>query len=389
MRRNAYAIVGCTMLLLAIGLGAVFSGSYPLASCLDRCNNDAFYFVKRQAIWAAVGVVGMLIASRLDHIHCRRLSWPLLIVSAVLLVLCFVPGIGVRINGSNRWVRFGPVTFQPSELAKLAVIIFLADYLDRWRWVVKQIQWRRLVRRELKSSDLNWGFLLPMGVVTVIGALIFCEVDVGGAALVVLVAGVMLFIGGVPSWLLLFVYGGVATAAGVFVMNNPVRAERVWRYIEQLLRGVLLDPQHQQGFWAFVRGGWFGVGPGCGIAQHFYLPLAFSDFIAPVIGEEFGFMGMLLLLAAFATFISAGAAASWRARDGFCRLLGMGIVVLIGFQALINLGVAVALLPTKGMPLPFISYGGSNLVVLLIGVGLLIGIANRAGISESKYSIEG
>lgn len=377
MKKSVVAILVCVLFLLSFGLVMLYSASYPFALRSAQYNHDPLWFLNRQLLWIGIGIVAMLVTAGVDYARWRKFAWLLWIVATVLCALVLVPGIGKMVNGSRRWLQFGSI--QPSELGKIAVILLLAHYLDRWQRNVQEVRAKRFFLFRQSLADLGRGSIVPMLIMGVVAGLVVLETDAGTSALIALVGLCVMFIGGVRWWLL-----GPAYAAGGglflwFLVFDPVRGKRIrdfydfWNHIQDTCY------QQWQGMLAFGCGGITGVGLGQSRTKEHYLPYASSDFIGPICGEELGLVGMAVLLAAFVVLIAVGIHVSTRARELYGCLLGMGIVSLIGCQALINLAVVTSLMPNKGLPLPFVSYGGSNLCVMLACVGLLLSVARHAG----------
>ena len=381
MKKSVVAILVCVLFLLSFGLVMLYSASYPFALRSSQYNYNPLWFLNRQLTWIGIGLVAMLVTAAVDYNRWRKFAWLLWIVAVVLCALVLVPGIGKMINGSRRWLQFGSI--QPSELGKVAVILLLAHYLDRWQRNVREVRAKKcfLFRQDL--ADLGRGFVMPMLIMGVVVSLVVLETDAGTSALIALVALCVMFLGGVRWWLLWPTFAAGGGLFAWFLVFDPVRGKRIrdfydfWNHIQDTCY------QQWQGMLAFGCGGVTGVGLGQSRTKEHYLPYASSDFIGPICGEELGLIGMAALLIAFVVLIGVGVYVSTRARELYGCLLGMGIVALIGFQALINLAVVTALMPNKGLPLPFISYGGSNLCVMLACVGLLLSVARHAGAPEA------
>ncbi|MBI5819051.1 MAG: FtsW/RodA/SpoVE family cell cycle protein [Verrucomicrobia bacterium] len=375
MKKSFAAILVSVLFLLGLGLVMLYSASYPYAQKASLCQGDLYWFVKRQIIWGVIGLVGLLIATKLDYNLWVKVAWVFWITAFIMLVLVLVPGFGMKINGARRWLKPG---FQPSELGKVAVIFTLAWCLDRWRVSIQNIRFWDCIRFKQKFSDFAKGFFLPMGVTGMIVLPIMCETDVGTSVLIGVVGLCMMLLGGVRWWLVLPTYGVAGLVVFEYLCHDPVRWKRI--------TDIGMDIQQMQAKAAFALGGIKGVGLGLSRVKEHYLPLAFSDFIAPIIGEELGLGWMIAMLLAFMILIAAGVYASSRAREHAGYLMGMGLITLIGLQALINLAVVTSCMPNKGMPLPFISYGGTDLCVLLVCVGVLLSIARHADTSEPALS---
>ncbi len=358
-RHSIYFVLSGVCLLICIGLVMLFStGAFARDS-----HGDIYYFVKRQAIWLGVGVAACIVAASIDY-HFWERTWKYFFgLAVVLLVLCFVPPLGMRINGSWRWLNFGVMTFQPSELGKIASIFFLAWWFTKFE-----------KRGKTFWGNLLYFFVFPGMVVSVLLGLIACEVDLGTTALIGLVMFATMFLVGTSLWLLVPLValgvGGVLFVA----INIPQRAGRLLAFLNLEEYRLTEGLQQWQGLIALGSGGIGGLGLGEGRQKMSYLPYAHTDFIFPMIGEELGMICTLLVVMSFLALFLAGSSVAANAKDRFGALLSFAIVMTITVQALINLLVTTALLPNKGMPLPFISYGGSNLVVCLFMVGILINV---------------
>ncbi len=356
MHRHAiYFVLGSVLLLISIGIVMLFSTS----AFAHDSRGDMLYFGKRQAVWLVVAGAVCVFAALVDY-HWWQKTWYVWFAGAVvLLILCFVPPIGMKINGSWRWLNLGFMAFQPSEVAKIAVIFFLA-----W-WFTKHQE---------KSKGLLSGFVYPGLVVAVPLLLIGMEVDLGTTALIgAVMFGIMFVAGTSMIWLVPLVVLGLAGVLFV-AMNIEQRAGRLVAFMEPEKYRLEEGLQQWQALIAFGSGGVEGLGLGEGRQKMLYLPYAHTDFIFPMIGEELGLKFTLLVVFCFLVLSLGGCLVASNAKDRFGMLLGFGAVLVITIQAVVNIGVTTSLLPNKGMPLPFISYGGSNLVVCLFLIGLLINI---------------
>lgn len=356
MQRHAiHTLILSVAGLCALGLVMLFStGAFAQDS-----HGDMYFFVKKQAFWLVLGLGAATFAALFDYHYLVRFWWAVFALAVILLILCFVPPVGMRINGSSRWVNLGLTTFQPSELAKIATILFLA-----WWFSKKDTDFNTLVH----------GFVKPLGTLSVLMALIVLEVDIGNTALIGGTAVCVLFLSGAPiRWLsVLAVSGFGAILAAGFTVSE--RKGRLMAFLdpEQYKLGEGL--QQWQALIAFGSGGLHGLGLGEGRQKMLYLPYAHTDFIFPMIGEELGLVATSLTVLAFLVIFLSGILVASNAGDRQGMVLGFGAVAMITLQAAVNIGVTTSLLPNKGMPLPFISYGGSNLLVCLIMIGLLVNI---------------
>ncbi|MEX2479730.1 MAG: putative lipid II flippase FtsW, partial [Gammaproteobacteria bacterium] len=353
-------LIGGTATLLCVGLIMVVSTSVSIA---ERRELDPLFYFWRQLIGAGLGLVSAAVIMFFPLRYFERASTSLLFVAMALLVAVLVPGVGREVNGSMRWIAIGPATLQASEVAKMAVVIYLAAYLVRHN-------------QQVRTSFL--GFIKPIGVLTVIGALFVVEPDFG-AAVVLFATGLgMLFLAGVPM-LRFFFWGLTAlTAVAALSMLAPYRLERLMTFMDPWSDPFNSGFQLTQALIAFGRGEWLGVGLGNSVQKLFYLPEVHTDFAFAVIGEEVGLIGSLGVIALFVflvwrIFYLGGAAE--RANQLFAAYVTYGIGLLIGIQAFVNIGVNLGLLPTKGLPLPFLSYASNNLVMTCAAIG----IALRAG----------
>lgn len=360
-RKSVYFLVLAVAALLVLGIVMLFSTS---AFAQDAHGNPLF-FIKRQAMWLGAGVVVCVIASLVDYHFWQKTWWIWFGLAAVLLLLCFVPPIGQRINGSARWIKLGFTNFQPSELAKLAAVTALA-----W-WFARDDQ---------ASGEFRRGFVYPLAGAGVLMMLIVPEVDLGATALIGATTYAVMFVAGTRMRYLLLLLILGCTVLALAIMYMP---ERTGRFLAFMYPDRYPDDayQAQQGLIALGSGGVEGLGLGNGRQKMAYLPFAHTDFIFPMIGEELGLRATLGVVFTYIVIILCGGIISVHARDRFGLLLGFGFISLIAVQAAVNIGVTTELLPNKGMPLPFISYGGSNLLLCLLGVGVLINIY-RQGISD-------
>ena len=328
-------------------------------------HGSATFLLKRQAGWLAIGVVVCAVGACVDYHRWQKTWWVWFCLAVVLLILCFVPPIGHRINGSARWIRLGSMSFQPSEFAKLAAITTLA-----W-W---------FARDEKNAGRFVQGFAAPLVATGVLMGLIAPEVDVGTTALIGATTFAVMFIAGTR---LLYLVPTVVLGFAGLALAIKQMPERSGRFLAFMYPDKYPADAYQtvQGLIALGSGGGEGLGLGNGRQKMAYLPFAHTDFIFPVVGEELGLRCTLLVVFVYLLIILCGATIAMRARDRFGMLLGFGIMVMIALQAAVNIGVTTAMLPNKGLPLPFISYGGSNLVFCLLGIGILINIY-RQGLND-------
>ncbi len=360
MRRAATLLTAIVLTLVALGTVMLYSSS-------SAKGGDPLFFVQRQGIWLVVGLLAGTIVAKLPYDYWRRLTVPLYLATIVLLVLVFVPGVGVEVKGSHRWIGLGPAQLQSSEAAKFALLAGLAAWIAFYR--------RRM-------GEFWVGFALPLGLLGLALGLIFVEPDFGTTAVLGCVGLAMLFVGGTRFVYLLAsgLVGGAAFVAAIFQDK-----ERLGRLVACYWPEKYPDEayQAQQSMIAFIMGHWGGLGLGNSMQKRLYLPEAHTDFILSIVAEELGVVASILVLLLFVGYFICGMTISMRARDPFARLFGFGITLLISLQALINIGVVTGVLPTKGIALPFISYGGSSLVMSIVMTAVLLNIAQTESDEES------
>lgn len=351
------ALLAVTLVLSLVGLIMVFSASAVVAG--NRFQ-DPWYYLKRQMAWLAVGLVLMHLASRIDYAVWRKSAIPLLAVNAVLLVLVLMPSLGIVAKGARRWLQFGWIHLQPAELVKLVTVIYLSAYLTK---------------KNDKITQFTRGLLPPVIVVGILSGLVLLEPDLGTVVVLGLVMLTLLFLGGAKVQHLITLGLCALPLVLIMILRSSYRRQRLLTFLSPWKDASDAGFQITQSFLAFGSGGLFGVGLGEGKQKLFFLPEAHTDFVLALIGEELGLTGTALIILLYALFVIKGFQVANRARVPFGRYLGMGITLLIGIQALVNAGVVTGLLPTKGLTLPFVSYGGSSLVASLLAVGILLSIS--------------
>ena len=348
------------MILALTGFGAVmvFSAGAAFAA---KTYGDWTYFLKREAAYGAAGLLAFAVGMRLDYSVYRRFTYPLLFLSVALLAA--VLKLGPSINGAVRWFRFGGLSFQPSELAKFSLALYLAVLL---------------ARKAEKVKDFSMGFLPPLVMTGVFLLLLLKQPDLGTAVIIGVTALGLLFVAGTrTSYILLCVLTAAPIGWKLFIAGEPWRMRRflAFLYPWQFRRDT--GYQLYESLISVGSGGMFGQGLGQGHQKLFFLPEAHTDFILAIIGEELGLLGVLAVLSAFAILVWRGLRAAARARDVFGSYLAFGVTLLFGLQALVNMCVVLGMLPTKGLPLPFVSYGGTALVMSLFMAGVLTNISAR------------
>ena len=376
MRKYALGLLLSVTAMVVIGIVMLFStGAFA-----QDAHGDPIYFVKRQIMWLIVGIVGCCVGARTDYRYWQRNWQTWFIVAAVLLALCYVPLICHKINGSRRWIKLAGFSFQPSEIGKLASLAFLCAWLAD-----HQKQTQRLGRGYWKSFALE-GFGIPVAGVCLLMALIALEVDLGTTALIGGTSFLIMFVAGTNPFVIMPL--SVAGVVGLLyvAMHMKERLGRIMAFLdpEKFKQGAGL--QQWEGLIAFGSGGVDGLGLGCGRQKMQFLPFAHTDFIFPMIGEELGLLCTLFIIFCYVVMIVCGMGIAMNAKDRFGMLFGFGIVVIIALQAAVNIGVTTSLLPNKGLPLPFISYGGSNLMFCLFGIGVLLNIY-RQGCNEHSVVV--
>ncbi|MFO1490615.1 MAG: putative lipid II flippase FtsW [Kiritimatiellia bacterium] len=355
-------LVTFSLILLAIGLCVLASASIAVG---EKQGVASYGILRKQIAYAGVGVVAAFFAARFDYRRYRVWMVPMVIASVGLLLLTLV--VGPEINGSRRWIRLGPVQVQTSELAKVALCVGLATWLSRHR---------------RRTAEIRYGLVYPMGLVGLLAVPVFAAPDFGTTFLLVSVALIMLFVTGVRLGPL-FLTATLGLNLFMFaVMHSEVRLKRIISFLDPPKYESNESYQLSNALYAFMQGGPSGVGYGHGMQQRHYLPEAHTDFIFAIIGEELGISATLLLLVLFLAVFICGLEISRKAHDPFGRFLALGLTLILTLQAFINMGVVTGILPTKGLPLPFISYGGSSLVISCAMVGILVNIARMTSSRE-------
>jgi cell division protein FtsW len=362
-RCNPYILMA-SLLLTGFGVVSVYSASAIAA--MER-HQDPYFFLRRQLIYAILGVLAMLGALQIDYRHLQRWARLSLVLTLILLGLLFVPMLTKEAGGAKRWLQVGRLSFQPAELSKLALVLYLAHRL------AAQQPWR---------SRLLGHYLPLAGLIGALFSFTLLQPDLGTAVLLLGIATVVLFIGGVPLRYLVSSLFVTLPCLYLALFHVGFRWRRLLAFWDPW--SVRWDAGFQivQSLLAFGKGGLVGVGPGAGKQKLFFLPEAHTDFVFAVIGEEFGFIGCLTVLGLFGVLLWHGMAVAERSQNLFARYLAAGITSMVVLQAVMNVAVVVGLLPTKGLPLPFVSYGGSSLVVTLVSVGILLGISARLPVPQ-------
>ncbi|HUP66210.1 MAG TPA: putative lipid II flippase FtsW [Thermoanaerobaculia bacterium] len=362
-RRMSYdkTLFGSAILIVVVGLVMIYSASAIIATQKSGTDNP-YYFIARQGIFLIAGAALMFGAMhvRVDLLKDWRVAYGLLILLSAGLILVLFQS---PINGTHRWFTLGTIHLQPSEFAKPMLVIFLASYL---------------AAKEERINDLTAGLLPLLGILTMVAGLILLQPDFGTAAIILAVAGAMIFVAGL-SWQRIFVTAAVVLPVITVVMvSADYRRERLLTFLNPEADPLGKGFQAMQSLIAIGTGGVGGLGVGNGRQKLFFLPEPHTDFIFSIIGEELGFLGAVAILSLFALLVWRGLRIAWRAEDRFVFYAALGLALLFAFQVLVNVSVTVSLLPTKGLPLPLISYGGSSLLASLLAVGLLLNLSQRS-----------
>ncbi len=358
--KHSDSLMGITVaVLVLVGIVMVFSSSAVYA--LEKYN-DSYYFLKRQAVWCLLGTGVLLVVKRMDYRKLQQHTYPIMLATFLLLLAVMFPQVSKEVGGARRWLTLGGFSFQPSELAKFTLVLFIA---------------KSLVKRADKLRDFAYGYLPNLVVLGFFFIPILFQPDFGTAVIICMVTFTMLFVAGLrKKFLFLSVLALIPFIASA-ILSAEYRTRRIIAFLDPWQDPSNAGFQAIQSFYAFGRGGYWGTGLGASHQKLFYLPEAHTDFIFSVIGEELGFLGTTAIVLLFSILIWRGFVTACRAKDPFGTHLATGLTLLIGFQAFINLGVTVGLLPTKGLTLPFISMGGSSMLITMLSVGILLNISEQ------------
>jgi cell division protein FtsW len=349
--------IGVT-LLVCFGLVMIYSASGVRSGILQ---NDTMFFLRKQAVYACIGFVAMLVGSRINYHLYQKLVYPLLGLAFLGLLAVHSP-MGRTLNGASRWIGFGGFTFQPSEWMKVALVLWLSY---------------SLAKKSEHIKSFSVGFLPHLIVPGMFILLCLSQPDFGTSVMVAVVTFSLLFVAGAKLSYLMLACIVAAPIAYYLVAGTKYRLQRILAFLDPISNRFDDGYQLSQSLFGFSEGGLWGVGLGDGLQKLFFLPEPQNDFIASIIGEELGVIGIWALMLAFAVVTARCASIAMRARDDFGMYIGVGFTVLFGTQSLVNLGVAMGLLPTKGLTLPFVSYGGTSLIISLFAVGILLNVSKR------------
>jgi cell division protein FtsW len=355
-----YLLLVPSLLLLGLGLVIIYSASSSLA---EYRLGDSYYFLKKQAVFCLIGLGLMILAKNIPNTLYKKLVYPALFLSFALLALLFVPSLGAKVGGSSRWLRFAGLSFQPSELAKLSLALYLAY---------------SMAKQGPNMSRFSIGFLPHVLVVGLFMGLILLQPDLGTSVIIGCWVLILLFVGGAKLFQLFAAVLLFMPIVLWLISQADYRMKRWWAFLNPWEDPEGLGFQIIHSFLAIGSGGIFGVGLGNSKQKLFYLPEPHTDFIFSVVAEELGLVGLSVIVVLFGVLITRGIKIALNANDLYSSYLAMGISSFLGLQVLINMGVVMGLLPTKGLTLPLISYGGSSLVISLLSIGILLNISAKS-----------
>ena len=365
MKSISYGFLCGILLLLFIGIVMVYSSSSYYALYQAKLNNNSEYFFSKVILWSIVGILGMLFTMSIDYHKYKKMTPYLVMITLILLVLVLF--IGANVNGATRWLRLGPLSFQPSELAKYVVVLNLALLIDRGRNRIKKF----------KDGVLYYLFIAAM-----FAGLVLLEHNLSITAIIMIVAYIMVNAGGAkPSHTLPFIPVGLVVGLGL-IFSSEYRLKRFTTFLNPWRDPSGDSYQLIQSLYALGSGGTFGVGLGNSRQKALFMPEPHNDFIFAIIGEELGLIGCLVIIAIFLFVILKGIRIASQARDNYGFLLGIGIISVIAVQSIINIAVVTGSMPVTGVPLPFISYGGTSLVINLCAMGILLNISRQGKIEK-------
>jgi cell division protein FtsW len=352
-----------TVILLLGGVAVVLDASFARAHQTAALGNDGWYYAKKQGMWVGVSLIALFGAWQVPYWWLRRMAFPIVALALVLLVAVMIPGIGIEVAGARRWLGFGMMRFQPSECAKIALVLALAAYSDLWRGRVKDF-WK--------------GFVPPVALATVFAVLVAKE-DLGTAITIMGTGLTLVYMMGARPKHMVGLLGFAALGGIGFILAKTYRMQRVQAWLDLVFHPLARHDgtayQPSQGLIALGSGGVYGQGIMRGTAKHLYLPAEHTDYIFATWGQDVGLVGCLVLLVLFAWLIVRGLTVAHRTRDWFGCLLAAGLTCTIGIQIVLNIAVVTGIVPCTGVPLPFVSYGGSSLVFTTLSVGIILNIS--------------
>ena len=355
------------MVLFLLGFGLVMLASASYVSAYYKYG-DSYYFIKRQAIWAILGIAVMLGIAFFDYHHLRKFAIPILIVAIILVTLVLIPGIGIVVNGARRWIGIGPLRFQPSEIGKLAIIIVFSAYISsNYKYM----------------NRFSVGILTPIIILAVGAGLVAVETHISGAILIFSVGIILLFVGGCSiKWLGSFFAVGVAGIAGIIFFTDYATS-RVKIWLDPFSDAQNAGFQTIQSLYAIGSGGILGLGLGQSRQKHLYIPEPQNDYVFSIVAEELGFIGALIVIMLFIILIWRGFNIAFRANDKFGSLLVIGIISRVAIQTILNIAVVTNAIPVTGISLPFFSYGGTALVILMAEMGIVLSVSRFSYIDKT------
>lgn len=371
--KSWHVLIYGVVALLGFSIVTVYStDTVAFSSSAGVHQGVSLQFIKH-LLWVFLGSGLMVVMAKVDYHYLQKLSIPILVVSLISLVFVLIPGVGTVTNGARRWIRFGSVLgIQPSEFAKLAVVIFISAYITK---------------NQHRMSEFKWGFLLPLGIAAGTSALIIKEPDFGTSALIISISVIMLIIGGIKVRYVFFTLLAALPLIYEMVFSSDYRLRRWLAFLNPWADPSGAGYHIIQSWIALGSGGLTGLGIGESKQKLFFLPESNSDFIFTIIGEEFGYLGVLTIIALFMLLIWQGLKIVHATKDAFGFFLGLGITLMVGVQAIINIAVVSGALPTKGIPLPLVSAGGSSLLFSMTGIGILINIARVSETLKIKNEV--
>ncbi len=349
-------LISTIMLLLAIGIVMVYSASSYSALYKEK---DSMIYLKKQIMWAVLGTAGMIFSMSIDYNKIRKYTGVLMIVSVPLLL---IPFLFEDINGAYRWIPLGPASFQPSELVKYVVVLYLAN---------------SIANKGERIKSFLYGVVPALMISGLYAGLILLEKNLSIAAVIMMTTIVLLFVGGAKNSQLFTLIPAVGAAGVYFALSEEYRRNRVLSFLDPFADAAGKGYQVIQSWYALGSGGLIGLGLGNSRQKAFYMPEPHTDFIFSIIGEELGLIGCLFVILLFLIFVWRGISIAYKARDTFATLLAVGITSIIAIQAIINIAVVTGSMPVTGVPLPFISYGGSSLLLNMIAMGVLLNVSRH------------
>lgn len=355
-----YMILIPTILLVGIGLVMVYSASSHMA---EHRIGDSYFYLKKQSFFCLLGLTLMVVARYTPCLFYRKLAYPLIITTLALLILLLIPGIGHRVGGATRWLKLAGFSCQPAEFAKFSMAVYIAYSMSKKASIM---------------GNFSRGLLPHLIIAGIIMFLVIIQPDLGTAVIIGCWVMMMLFVGGARFYQLVSVVLFSTPAVLWLIYQAEYRLDRLWAYLNPWKDPTGFGFQIIHSFLAFGSGGLLGEGLGNSKQKLFYLPESHTDFVFSIIGEELGFIGVTVVIILFGLLITRGMKVALNAEDLYSTYLALGLTTLLGLQVIVNMGVVLGMLPTKGLTLPFISYGGSSLVLNLLSIGILLNISSRA-----------